>query len=346
MAWDDGKIIFPGENGMKRKAALGAALAFLLLLAGRGISLPGPETPPETLRERGRALYNEGNYGEALEIYERLVFHPRSSALLVGDDLDMAVTCLRNLNREAETDSLRERAVEARAGDWRFLRRVAESYFNANHYGYIVAGEFLRGHHRGGGRYVNSFERDRVRALQLMQSAMAGTEGEAVAGAVAEFYLSFARMLIGYRGYQGAWRLQYLTDLDLLPDYDEGYAAPFSGEARGAPVTPDGVPVYYSLPEGYGTAVRDGERWRRGPIRGEGRRSRWNTRTFSTSSSGCRLSGGTVLFSVAGWPVKRPMPEGSPFTPSPTGRRWPGLPRGSRDFPSPQSTATSPSIGG
>ena len=49
---------------------------------------------------------------------------------------------------------------------------AALNYFGEEHYGYIIAGEFHRGHHRGGGRYVNSFARDRIRALQLMTLAL------------------------------------------------------------------------------------------------------------------------------------------------------------------------------
>ena len=47
------------------------------------------------------------------------------------------------------------------------------SYNQNNHWGYMVAGEFHRGSHRGGGKYVNALQRDRVRAMQLMNRALA-----------------------------------------------------------------------------------------------------------------------------------------------------------------------------
>ena len=46
------------------------------------------------------------------------------------------------------------------------------------------------------------------------------------------------------RGAHEAWRLQYLTDLKTLPDFDEGYGGYSRGQ--GAPVDDDGVPVFSS----------------------------------------------------------------------------------------------------
>ena len=40
---------------------------------------------------------------------------------------------------------------------------------------------------------------------------------------VGSFLLSLADMLLNNRGYGESWRLQYLTDLSVLPDYDDGW---------------------------------------------------------------------------------------------------------------------------
>jgi len=247
---------------MRGKILVAAALAALLVPALSGESLPGRETSPGMTRERAQQLFGEGNYGEAFVIYEKLVLDPRSNLLLVGADLEQAVACLQSLNRVSETDLLREGAVKSHPGNWRLLWRAAESYFSASHYGYIVAGEFRRGQHRGGGRYVNSFERDRVRALQLMEEGRGMLKDEPVAAALAEFYLRYAAMLMGYRGYGGAWRMQYLTALSELPDLEDGYGYYGSGDARAAPVGPDGEPVLHHVPASWEGAVSDGERWR------------------------------------------------------------------------------------
>ena len=50
-------------------------------------------------------------------------------------------------------------------------------------------------------------------------------------------------MLLNGAGYHEPWRLQYLTDLTQLPDYEEGYG--YGGNSRGAPVDAKGNPVYY-----------------------------------------------------------------------------------------------------
>jgi hypothetical protein len=247
---------------MKGKILAAAALAAFLVPALWGESLPGRETSPGTMRERAQQLHNDGNYGEAFLIFEKLVLDPRSNPLLVGGDLEQGVACLQSLNRVSETDLLREGAVKSHPGNWRLLWRAAESYFGANHYGYIVAGEFRRGQHRGGGRYVNSFERDRVRALQLMEGARGALKDEPVAAALAEFHLRYAAMLMGYRGYGGAWRMQYLTALTELPDLEDGYGYYGSGDARAAPVGPDGEPVLHHAPASWESAASDGERWR------------------------------------------------------------------------------------
>jgi len=205
----------------------------------------------------------DGNCKEAYAIFRKLALDPGNNRKQVGDDLAKAVSCLQRLNRRNETDELREEVINAHPDNWRLLCEAARSYFHATHYGYIVAGDFHRGHHRGGGRYVNSFERDRIRALQLMTRALEKSAGETEKKELARFHLEFARILMGYRGSQEAWRLQYLSDLSELPDYDEsGYRHYHHGPPQGAPVLPDGTPVYHRSPGSYQAARSDGERWR------------------------------------------------------------------------------------
>ena len=90
--------------------------------------------------------------------------------------------------------------------------------------GVIVAGKFYRGGHRGGdGRWVNASARDRVRALQLMMQALPNARKDDDHAKVAGYLLAWADMLLNNRGYQESWRLQYKTDLAVLPDYEEGW---------------------------------------------------------------------------------------------------------------------------
>ncbi|MDR1964825.1 MAG: alpha-2-macroglobulin, partial [Planctomycetaceae bacterium] len=56
------------------------------------------------------------------------------------------------------------------------------------------------------------------------------------------------------------WKLQTLTDLNTLPDYQTERFWDVN-HVKG-PVDADGNPVYYSVPESFETAKNDGERWR------------------------------------------------------------------------------------
>src|SRR5262249_21158586 len=132
---------------------------------------------------------------------------------------------------------------------------------NASHFGFIIAGKFSRGQHRGGGDVVNSAQRDRARALQLMVQAMPAIKTEPRKEEVGNYWMAMARMLLNNRGFNDAWRLGYLTNLDELPDYDKGqFVHDFS--TTGAPVDNNGNPVFYQEPKTWAAAQTDGERWR------------------------------------------------------------------------------------
>ena len=51
--------------------------------------------------------------------------------------------------------------------------------------------------------------------------------------AAGAFYMDFANQLMGNRGYNQAWRLQYLSDLSTLPDYEDGYYGDWYYYGRG-----------------------------------------------------------------------------------------------------------------
>ena len=76
--------------------------------------------------------------------------------------------------------------------------------------------------------------------------------------------MTLARALMDRRDRGRAWRLQNLTPLDVLADFDDtkpGFPYGFV-EQSGAPIEPDGTPVYYRIPESFLKAKNDGERWR------------------------------------------------------------------------------------
>jgi uncharacterized protein YfaS (alpha-2-macroglobulin family) len=248
---------------LRNRKALLLTLA-LLLPAGGGIWWATAEEAPAT-DQRGKLMkaHRDGNYKDAYEGLRKLALDPKDDPKLVGKDLTTAISCLEQLGRVDEIDAFREGVIQAHAKNWRLLETAAQSYVLSNqHQGFIVAGEFSRGQRRGNtGRFVNCWQRDRVRGLQLMQQALEQAKNEPSKQELARFYLNFARMLFAPGGHQQPWRLQYLTDLSQLPDYEEGYWWPH-GEDRGAPVDDKGNPLLYSIPKSYADATNDGERWR------------------------------------------------------------------------------------
>ena len=236
-----------------------------VILTGLGLGVMGmvgwAEDPaPAQQRAAWEKTFTDGNYKDAYEGFRKLALDPGDDPRLVGHDMDMAIQSLRNLGDLDQVDAFREEVIGVHGQNWRLLQSAAESYLNVEHYGFIVAGKFERGNKRGGGQVMNATARDRGRAMQLMVQAMPLVNQDEDHAGAADFYLSLARILLNNAGYSEAWRLQALTNLAELPDYDEGWY--FSRGDVGAPVGPDGNPIYYQASKTFEDAASDGERWR------------------------------------------------------------------------------------
>jgi uncharacterized protein YfaS (alpha-2-macroglobulin family) len=235
---------------------LGCTLAALAVALGNRADNPDD-------RERYVKLLSAGNFKDAYEGFRRLALDPKTDPARVGEDLVRAIQCLRQLGRNEEVDAFREAVVTAHKGNWRLLEAAAESYLDDDpHTGFIVAGKFQRGSNRGDGRYVGSYERDRSRALQLLVQGLDGARVDADRGAAGHFLRTLARTVMGDRAERDSWRLQTLTPVEVLPDFDESPIDQWGGGQPSAPVEPDGTPVYYRVPETFQKAKNDGERWR------------------------------------------------------------------------------------
>jgi uncharacterized protein YfaS (alpha-2-macroglobulin family) len=240
-----------------RVGVVGVTLAF----AAVAIWLVAADKTEPTRREKLMESFKAGNFNTAYKGLRQLALDPNDDPKLVGQDLTTAITCLQRLGRSDEIDEFREAAIAVHKNNWRLLQTAAQTYAATEHFGYIVAGKFYRGYKRGGGRFVGSPQRDRVRALQLMQQALEQTGKEKDKSALARFHLNFARLFLTGAGYHEPWRIQYLTDLTQLPDYQEGYSW-YGDNGRGAPVDAEGKPVFYPVPKSYAAAQNDGQRWR------------------------------------------------------------------------------------
>ena len=212
------------------------------------------------LRSQANKEKQQGNFKDAYEKFVRLCKDPETDPKLISQDVSGAVECLQRLGEIKKLDELLEETVGVHGENWRLLEAAARQYMNTDHRGYLIGGKFERGPHRGGGKVVNSFARDRVRGLQLLDQAQGFAVLDDDKGEVASFFARMADTLAGQRGGNGAWRLQHLTDLSELPDYEEGYY--YGGSNQGAPVDAENNPVVYSVPDSWDAAVNDGERWR------------------------------------------------------------------------------------
>ena len=247
---------------MWKSRKLGVVIVALALgLAGVWRLTAGALSIPEQRTKLTKA-YNDGNWKVAYDGLRVLALDPKNDPTLVGKDLELAINALYRLGRTDEVDDFREAVIKVHEKNWRLLSTAAQLYTNGDHYGFMVAGKFLRGGHRGGGNIVNSLQRDRTRALQLMQQALENTTKENDKAALANFHLQFAHLVLHGAGYADAWRLQFLTDLSKLPDYDEGYYWNRNRNHNGAPVDNKGNAVLHKVAKSWATAETDGERWR------------------------------------------------------------------------------------
>ncbi|MCO6044459.1 MG2 domain-containing protein [Aeoliella sp. ICT_H6.2] len=233
-------------------------LAFPLLAIAAYAAQPAGSPPTQA---QAKQTMDDGNFKEALEAYTARLKSPNTPSKEVQKDLHLAVECLRRLNRYAEFDTLVEATIEAHPHQWRVLWSAGNQYLDAQHFGYLISGEFQRGQHRGGGKVVNSEQRDRVRSLQLLRKALtlADADPQAPDDQKTQLCSRLADAVMYGRKHQNSWELQLLSDLEMLPDYEEGWQR---GGTQAAPVTADNKPVYYELPASWEAAKNDGERWR------------------------------------------------------------------------------------
>ena len=230
----------------------------LLGLVASGAFSQAPD--PTQLRAKAQQQMNTGNFKNAYDDFRQLCLDPKNDGKEVASDLAQAVQCLNALGRIKEFDEVVEDAIKAHANNWRLKQEAANQYINVQHQGFLIAGKYERGHHRGGGKVVNSVEKDRVRALQLMQDGIPLAQKDDAKPDVAQYFLRLSEYLLNNRGVYEAWRLQYLVDLATLPDLDDGYF--YYRDYNGAPVDEKGNPVYHTKPESWEKATTDGQRWR------------------------------------------------------------------------------------
>jgi len=207
----------------------------------------------EDKRSQAAELFKKGSYKESLALSKELLKSTKDQNS--GKDLNNAISCLNYINQKNSVDLLVEEMLVFQEGNF-YIYGAAASYFQkVSKHGSIIDSEFIRNNYSG--RRVSSVERDRIRVLQLYQKGLELLKSPDIPKSIASLYCQkFSQALIG----QGAFRLQTLTDLSTLPDYEDyNY---YYNRVKGAPTTPEGAPVFYSMPASYTEAKSDGERYR------------------------------------------------------------------------------------
>ncbi len=257
-----------------------ACLATVVVLSSAGLMATTMQQPPADKRAQAKKLFDENNFSDALQLYRALAQDPENSGKEVPGDLEAAVDCLNNLGLVHEADELIETSIETHKANFRLLARAAQVYSGKlENGGFVIAGKFERGGHRGGGQWASVADRDRGRSLQLLLEAIALAEKDdkATADERADLWQTLGDQISSAR-HGEAWKLQDLTDISVLPDFEisEGGSMGFGyygrggrggrggwgGPSKGAPVDQDGNPVFHHKPDSWDAAKSDGERWR------------------------------------------------------------------------------------
>lgn len=205
------KPSFPSAFRIPSRAALAALACALALavalppaIARHGALAVEADAPGEVaaLRAKARELDGQGNRAEAFALFTKILAAPQGGAE-VAQDLRFAVNDLRSLNRESEVDALLESAAAKQAKNQAVLLEAGRIYVGGvSNHGAVISGKFERGYYRGGAaKYVGSFARDRVRALQLTRAAIA-------LGDAPEAWREMAGLLMDVNQGDGAWQLQ------------------------------------------------------------------------------------------------------------------------------------------
>lgn len=220
-------------------------------------TLSHAQTVQET-EKRVEALIKEGNHREAADLGKKTLLTPQGTARL----LDLTTQALGNLQAYAEQEEVIEEAVKTHSEKWQMLLQAGINFRGLQRSGIILDGKFVRGHPqwgRGGGTYVQTQLRDRVRTLQLFEAAWKALPGDAADADKTTVLgnLSSALSQSQY-GTRAAWALQHLTDITTLPDYDD--QSGLDSPASGYPVDAEGNPIYFKAAESWETAQSDGAR--------------------------------------------------------------------------------------
>ncbi|MGL4854917.1 MAG: MG2 domain-containing protein, partial [Lentisphaeria bacterium] len=190
-------------------------------------------------------LYQDGNYNDALKIYEpELLEGTLQDPVAV---LDKTYDCLEKLNLRDQIDSLLSKTSVAYPNHFSLLWSIANRYRKMPQFAFYRKAFFPQNSNQG--------EINRIKSLQLF--FYAHTIMPPSANKIA-FYTDFAKSVSFLRNQpQNCYLLQNLSDISQLPNDDFAVI-----QTSGAPVDENNQPIFYSLPDSLSSAKNDGEIYR------------------------------------------------------------------------------------
>ena len=183
------------------------------------------------LEEKAKSEYNDNNCKDAFLLYKKIILEHKATPSILSN----AVTSLKRAQLENEFDSFFEAVAKKYGKDPLILTALAKSKMRVSDYGYIIAGKFVRGNRRGGGQRVSSLERDRIEALRLLFKVLKNNRAEYLNNT----FNTLKDIIMWGRKNNQAWKLQYLSDVNKLPDYEKRNRYYYGFGAQGAPVGAD-----------------------------------------------------------------------------------------------------------
>lgn len=202
-----------------------------LMVAFFSLTSVSQDPLPETLRAEASKLFEEQNWKDALQRYEKLLNLKDQQVSDVVVDMERAIECQRRLDLHDNFDATLQLTILNNPQAWQVYERAAQLLD------------------------------DRQQALQWYFKAMPLVEREPSKLAAAQFYASFADEFLSDAKHGNPGILQKKTDL--LGAIDLEPKDPFRHDIyRFAPLDEKGEPILYKTPASFEQANSDGERAR------------------------------------------------------------------------------------
>lgn len=253
------------------------AVVGILVLAGVGAMIGQAEEKPadESLAE-GQRLLKKGDYRDAFAVFRRLTLEQPAGDEVVEKAFAAGLNAIRNVGDWSETDAYRTEVVRRHSENPRVLTEAAANLRNAPHYGSIVDGGFRRG--EWSDQNLTVTDADRAQSIRwLVKATRLDATANNTSRSASSTIESLKTTLLSGRYGNMVWRLQELTNLDEIPEYNDRDAHPQPGGQLGWPVDSDNEPIVYRTPASWDDAKNDGERYRwtiaelnrKGPLRSD-----------------------------------------------------------------------------